>query len=434
MTYEAAFADVISAVTGASTQAPELAGEPGSLPSHLPVEDIAAATAAAALVTTAEWQQVVTGRRPEVALHRDHVAAAFRSEVHVRLDGAHPGGGFAPLSRFWPVADGAVRTHANYAWHRAALLRTLGIADAAGDVETVGAALAPMSAADVEARVTAAGGLAVAVDSAAAWRPRSPLVLRTTLGDAQPRAAQRPLRVLDLTRVIAGPVGTRWLAALGADVLRLDPPALPELWLHVVDGLVGKRSALLDAGTPDGLATLHRLLDQADVVVHGYRPGALERYGLDPGSLADRHPGIVSVSLSAWGGDEQRRGFDSIVQAACGIALIESPGDGRPGALPCQLLDHGTGYLIAAAALDGLVRQRTTGATQVRELSLAATASWAMGLPRTEPAAPTELDVLPWLTTLGRLTAVTPPGSLDGRQLSWPSGLPEYGADAPVWT
>ena len=109
--------------------------------------------------------------------------------------------------------------------------------------------------------------------------------------------------MLDLTRVIAGPVGTRFLAALGADVLRLDPPALPELAIQVPDGLLGKRSALLDAATAEGLATLHRLLDDADVVVHGYRPGALERYGLDHAALAERHPGLVSVSLSAWGED-----------------------------------------------------------------------------------------------------------------------------------
>ena len=237
--------------------------------------------------------------------------------------------------------------------------------------------------------------------------------------------------MLDLTRVIAGPVGTRFLAALGADVLRLDPPHLPELPGQVPDGLIGKRSALLDART-DG-ARLHALLDQADVLVHGYRPGALDRFGLDFDSLAARYPGLVVVQLSAWGEQIERRGFDSIVQAASGIAVIESR-DGRPGALPCQLLDHGTGYLVAAAALDSLRRQRSDGGTHLRTLSLAATAGWLLGLPRPENVDPaTDLDVEPWLTTIGRVTAVTPPGTLDGQALSWPRGMPEYGGDAANW-
>ena len=127
--------------------------------------------------------------------------------------------------------------------------------------------------------------------------------------------------------------------------------------MQTYDGLLAKRSALLDFGVDGGHDRLHDLLSGADVLVHGYRPHALDRFGLDPQTLAERHPGLVVVSLSAWGSRGPwggRRGFDSIVQAASGIALAES-GDGeRPGALPCQLLDHGTGYLCAAAALQAL--------------------------------------------------------------------------------
>jgi hypothetical protein len=114
--------------------------------------------------------------------------------------------------------------------------------------------------------------------------------------------------------------------------------------------------------------------------------------------------------------------------------MIETTDGMTPGALPCQLLDHGTGYLVAAAALDGLLRQRSTGGTHLRTLSLAATASWLMDLPRPEnPGVARVLDVTPWLTTIGRLTAVNPPGSLDGKPLRWPSGLPTYGQDDPAW-
>jgi crotonobetainyl-CoA:carnitine CoA-transferase CaiB-like acyl-CoA transferase len=243
--------------------------------------------------------------------------------------------------------------------------------------------------------------------------------------------------VLDLTRVIAGPVATRYLAALGADVLRIDPPHRPELPQAQYDGLPGKRSALLDARTPDGLRGLHELLDGADVVVHGYRPGALAAFGLDPAELAERHPGLVVVSLSAWGRGSWggRRGFDSIVQAACGIAMVESPDGEQPGRLPCQLLDHGTGYLAAAAALEGLRRQLERGGTHWFELCLAATAGWLLALPPPDDPSPPEAAAR--VTSLqsdeGPVTVVEPPGWLDGHALTWPPRLTTYGADAPSW-
>jgi len=268
-----------------------------------------------------------------------------------------------------------------------------------------------------------------------------------SLGDAPPRRrAAGPLpasgiRVLDLTRVIAGPVATRYLGALGADVLRLDPPHRPELPLHARDGLLGKRSALLDFGVPEGAARLHELLAGADVLVHGYRPHALDRFGLAPQALAERHPGLVVVGLSAWGsrgpwGD--RRGFDSIVQAACGIAAAESPGGERPGALPCQLLDHGTGYLAAAAVLRALAAQTARGGTLFRELSLARTGYWLLSQPRGGvPAAGPAGAEAEWLTTVGsaegQVTVVRPLGRLDGQELAWPSPLTRYGSDPPAW-
>jgi crotonobetainyl-CoA:carnitine CoA-transferase CaiB-like acyl-CoA transferase len=239
-------------------------------------------------------------------------------------------------------------------------------------------------------------------------------------------------------------VATRYLGALGADVLRLDPPHRPELPLQAYDGLLGKRSALADLGTRDGNARLHELLSGADILVHGYRPHALDRYGLGPEELAGRHPGLVVVSLSAWGSRGPwggRRGFDSIVQAACGIAMIESPDGERPGALPCQLLDHGSGYLCAAAALHALAEQEQRGGTQFRELSLARTAYWLLGQDRpADPAAPPLADSggeAGWLTQVagpgGPVTTVLPPGRLDGTGLRWPRALSRYGGDQAAW-
>jgi crotonobetainyl-CoA:carnitine CoA-transferase CaiB-like acyl-CoA transferase len=277
------------------------------------------------------------------------------------------------------------------------------------------------------------------------------LVEGTQIGDAPgrirpaDRAPAAGIRVLDLTRVIAGPVATRYLAALGADVLRLDSPHRPELPLHARDGLPGKRSALLDLGAADGIAGLHELLSGADVLVHGYRPHALDRFGLTPGALAERHAGLVVVSLSAWGSTGPwggRRGFDSIVQAACGIAMAESADGERPGALPCQLLDHGTGYLCAAAALQALARQATHGGTQFRELALARTASWLLSQDREEPAAAPEPERAAgrpaWFITLdsaeGPVTMVRPPGELNGAGLGWPGPLHRYGDDPARWS
>jgi crotonobetainyl-CoA:carnitine CoA-transferase CaiB-like acyl-CoA transferase len=421
-------------------------GEPGHLPSHLPVEDTALACTATALLGAARLN---AARR--IALDRAHVAAAYRSEAHVRVNGQPAPAGFAPLSGFWRARDGWIRTHANYPWHREALLRTLGAPD---DKAAVAAAVAERDARELEDAIVADGGVAAAMRTREQWLAEppgqqaagAPLVTTRRDGDAEPRrgpAAACPsgapaagIKVLDLTRVIAGPVCTRYLAALGADVLRIDPPHLPELPRQAVDSLLGKRSAILDAAT----ATLHELLGHADVLVHGYRPHALDRFGLTPDALAARHPGLVTVSLSAWGAEGpwgNRRGFDSIVQVASGIAAAESPDGDRPGALPCQLLDHGTGYLCAAAALSSLAAQRAAGGTHSSSLSLSRTANLLLSAPRRQAPrqAPRKAD--PPLVTVpgpdGDVTVVPPPGELDGVPLAWPRALSRYGSDAPSW-
>jgi CoA-transferase family III len=396
----------------------------------------------------------VRGRRLTAGVDRGQVAAAVRSERYFRWRDRLAGPGFAPLSRFWRTADGWVRTHANYPWHKAALLRTLGSAD---DADDVGTAIARLPAGGVAELVIGGGGVAAAVRSLADWRDHpqgqavaaEPLVGCERLGDAVPR--QRPaqrlpasgVRVLDLTRVIAGPVCTRFLGALGADVLRIDPPGLPDLVPGApADSLLAKRSAQLDLSSAAGAAALHQLLHDADVVVCGYRPGALDRFGLAAADLAERHPGLVGIYLGAWGRRgpwARRRGFDSIVQAAAGIAAGES-GDGvTPGALPCQLLDHGTGYLAAAATLDGLRCQQERGGTELRYLSLARTAWWL-----TSTATPTgtsspvaRSEAARWMVELpsgsGSVAAVTPPGRLGDTALRWPAGPGCYRADRPQW-
>ena len=453
------------AVTGGDVPRPALCvtGAAGWLPSALATEDVALACVSAALLSAAVLS-TADGSAPVVAgVDRAHVARAVLSERSFAVDGRGAAMGFAPLSRFWPAVDGWVRTHANHPRHRAALLAALGVDEHGGDAavgEAVAAAIAALPAAVVEEQVFARGGVAAAVRSEQQWHASEQggvvdgedLVGHRVVPGAPPRrrgagqggagpGAAGGVRVLDLTRVIAGPVCTRYLGALGADVLRLDPPAHPDLPPgEVADTLLAKRSAPLDAATPDALARLHELLDGADVLVAGYRPGTLERFGLGDDELAERHAGLVVVRLSAWGHRgpwAARRGFDSIVQAATGIAAAE--GDGRaPGALPCQVLDHGTGYLAAAAALDGLRRQRAEGGTHVRTLSLARTAHWLLRTPRPAPVPPPPPPpgAAPFSTGLdssrGRITAIAPPGHLDGRPLTWPAAS-AYLDDQATW-
>jgi crotonobetainyl-CoA:carnitine CoA-transferase CaiB-like acyl-CoA transferase len=196
----------------------------------------------------------------------------------------------------------------------------------------------------------------------------------------------------------------------------------------------GKRSASVDLATPGGRATLEELLAEADVVVQGYRPGALDAFGLDPDSLADRHPHLAVVRLRAWGEDgpwRHRRGFDSLVQAASGIAHALA-GEAGPGVLPAQALDHGTGHLAAAAALRAVTRRRAEGGVWHAELSLAQVAHWLLTTgPRPETAAP-EAEVAPYLIELptadGLVSLVRPPGSP-----AWRTGPPLPGAHRPEW-
>ncbi len=408
----------VARATGVPLEPPvEVVGDTG-LGGPLAVPELALGAVTAQLAAA----RLLTGDRSPVRLDAAHVALAVRSERFVRLGGRPVGLGFAPLSRFWRTADGWLRLHGNYPHHRAAAASVLG----SEDVDAVAAAAAGWAAEDLESAVVAAGGAAAAVRTAEAWSAspqgravegRPLLELRRVAGGAPRRPALRGLRVLDLTRVIAGPVATRVLASHGADVLRVDGPRQPDLREGLIDTGVGKRHVVLDLADAGDRATVEELLSAADVVVQGYRPGALDAFGMDPAALAQRHPHLVVVRLSAWGTHGPwggRRGFDSLVQAATGIATAYGSPE-EPGVLPAQALDHATGYLAAATVLAALVRQRDEGGGWYGELSLAQTARWLLDAPR-DPSAPGPApDPGPWLQTLdstdGSVTLVAPPGS-----------------------
>lgn len=377
------------------------------------------------------------GSSREVSTTPELVAASFAAIEHLRVDGRVPEG-WAPMSGFVQAADGWVRLHANYPHHAAAITRALG----ATTRDELTAAVAPLTAETVAARVRRARGIATAVRSEAEWSAHPHAVATASdpwhteeLAGSRPPLgpAEMPLagvRVLDLTRVIAGPTCSQLLACLGAQVLRLDPPQRPELLDQYLSNGMGKRSAEVDL--KDQAEHVRRsLLPQADVVLTGYRPGSLAKHGLDSNSILEQNPALIVASLSAWGehgpwGD--RAGFDSIVQAATGIA--ESCGtETRPGALPVQALDHATGYVLAGRIISLLAR----GRGGVAHASLLGAARTLLSRPRNRIDRATELDVptVRIKSPYGRLSVAPPPLMLDGGTLERP--VTRYGSSPAEW-
>lgn len=294
------------------------------------------------------------------------------------------------LAGDYPTRDGWIRLHTNAPHHRAALLRVVGHV---GDRQALANAVAAWHGDALEQAVIEAGGCAAVMRSEQAWLAhpqgmaveREALISQQAVGEAptpgwplHPARPLRGVRVLDLTRIIAGPVATRFLASLGAQVLRLDPPDWQEPTLEE-EMTSGKRCARLDLHTQDGRQQLRALIAHSDVVVHGYRADALEKLGFDAETRRQLAPGLVDVSLNAWGWSgpwRNRRGFDSLVQMGCGIAergMIWRD-SAVPTPLPVQALDHATGYMMAAAVLEGLRQRRMHHVGWQAQLSLARTA------------------------------------------------------------
>lgn len=379
-------------------------------------------------------------------------AASFDSIRRLRVNGAPPDI-WAPMSGFHRAGDGWVRLHANYPHHAQALLAGLGITDAS----RLGDAVLERAALDVEDQVRAAGGVAAAVRTPAGWAA-TPMGqagagqrwIRWSLEELParplPPAEGLPLagaRVLDLTRVIAGPSATRLLGALGADVLRIDPPQHPELLDAHLDTGFAKRSAVADLRTEDQLGLVRELAGRADAVLLGYRQASLARFGMDAEALREAFPHLAVVTLDAWGWDgpwADGRGFDSIVQAACGIAHLYGVGDAhddawRPGALPVQALDHATGMGMAAAVVS-LLAARSRGIAGTARLSLIATANELL---RAEPpgasAAATELpaDLHRAASPYGDMEYVGPPLAVGREPLGYPHPPVRYGTSPLEW-
>jgi CoA-transferase family III len=413
-----------------SPLAPELevTGSAG-LPGTFRVADAAVASVGAALLAAARLLGV---RR--VALGVAPATGAFLADRLLRVDG-NPPQVWDPIAGDYRTRGGWVRLHTNYVWHRAAALRALELPPGA-DRAVVAGAVEERTALDVEDAVHQAGGAAGALRSREEWaaHPQSAAVAaRPLVSVAAPSSRPGPapgadrFRVLDLTRVIAGPTATKVLVALGGDVLRLDPPGFEEVPALVAETTAGKRCARLDIRASG--ERFAELVVAADVLVCGLRPGALDRLGWPPERLAQANPGLVVAEISAYGDTGPwagRRGFDSLVQMVTGIAAegAARAGADRPVPLPAQALDHASGWLLAAGVLHALALRAEDGVGRQVGVVLARTAQWLDGLGRQgEPPddlpgdLPGEVEVVP--SPLGEVTRVVFPGELDGRRIHW---------------
>ena len=448
----------LAAVTGILSCEPVTPGDvlfsgSGSLPSAYPVSDFAAAAVGAAGVATADLMTAAFGVRPRVTVNRRLASLWFGSSIRpIGWDLPAP---WDPIAGDYPTADGWIRLHTNAPHHRSAALSVLG---APADRQAVAAAVARWKAEDLETAIVVNQGCAAAMRSRSQWRthPQGQAVDREPLIDAcvtadfgRPPGLTSPLRplqgvrILDLTRVLAGPVATRFLAGLGADVLRIDPPAWDEPAV-VPDVTLGKRCARLDLRAADGRATFLKLLQQADVLVHGYRSNALDNLGLDARLRREVRPGLVDISLDAYGWTgpwRHRRGFDSLVQMSVGIADagMRTLGQDRPTPLPVQALDHATGYLMAAAAVRGLTERLKTGRGFEARTSLARVAELLASAPIGEIAG--DLDAAEeadWsdageATDFGMARRLRSPIMIGTAPLQWDRPASRLGGEAPAW-
>ncbi|MEL7155028.1 MAG: CoA transferase [Actinomycetota bacterium] len=436
----AAFEAPLAPVMGDGDRAPvELTGS-GALPSVFAVTDFATASVACAGRAAARLAgDLGSGPPPTVAV--DARLASWWYLTSLQPEGWERGGMWDSVAGIYPAEDGHVRLHTNAPHHKARALAVLGVDD---DRQAVARAVGRWSADALETAVVGAGGCAAALRGGGEWaaHPQGAAVAAEPLIHWEPTEAGRDLapvarparplagvRVLDLTRVLAGPVATRFLAGLGADVIRVDPPWWSEPAVES-EVTLGKRCARLDLRDGDDLDHLRALLADADLFVHGYRSDALDRLGLGPEVRRELAPGLVDVSLDAYGWTgpwRARRGFDSLVQLSSGLAFepMEIAGATEPTPLPAQALDHATGYLMAAAAIHGWANRLSSGRGSRARLSLARTARALADGPRTSmdtsvaPLAPE--DFVPELeqTSWGPGRRLRPPVAAGPTVLHW---------------
>jgi crotonobetainyl-CoA:carnitine CoA-transferase CaiB-like acyl-CoA transferase len=435
-----------------------LTGDEPQLPSSFRVAAAAQVSIAAAGLAAAHIWQLRSGQSQGVSVDMRHAVVECRSERYLRLDGNPPPPAWDAIAGIYKTRDGKfVRLHTNFPHHRAAVCQVL---NCAAEREAVQAALLQWDGEAFETAAYAAGGVVALMRSYDEWLalPQAeaitalPLIEITRIGEAAPKpwpSGDRPLsglRVLDLSRVIAGPVAGRTLAAHGADVMLISSPDLPAIpWLTIDTGR-GKLSSFVDLKSEQGRDVLRGLLAEADIFSQSYRPWSLAALGLSPADAAIISPGIVYVSLSAYGREgpwAERRGFDSLVQCATGFNHAEGQAAGveGPKELPAQMLDHATGYLMAFGAMMARVRQAREGGSWHVQVSLARTGKWLWDMGRlADGLAAGDLpgdEIKPFVeqtpSGFGMLSAVRHAAVLSKTPALWARPAMPLGSHAPQW-
>jgi crotonobetainyl-CoA:carnitine CoA-transferase CaiB-like acyl-CoA transferase len=435
-----------------------LFGSDPVLPSSFRIGTAAQASVAAVGLAAAELHHRAGAARQTIGVDMRYAAMEFRSEHYLTIDGNAPASFGNPLFGAYRTGDGGwVRLHMNFPHHRDNVLKLLRCAP---DRPAIEAALQNWKAFDFETQAYQNGCVVAAMRTPAEWveHPQAaalaniPAVQIDKIGEAPPRPLGRGartlsgLRVLDLTRIIAGPVAGRALAAHGADVMRIAAPHLPFIDWLVKDTGRGKLSAFVDLSTQDGTAALRRLIADADIFLQAYAPGSLARKGFGPADMAALRPGIIYGSLSAYGDVgpwADRHGFDSLVQTATGFNAAEAQAAGieGPKELPCQALDHASGYLLAFGVLMARMRQAYEGGSFLVRVSLAATGRWIWNLGRVDggfacplPARDDVADLLEESRSpFGLMRGVRHAAQMSATPAGWTRPAVPLGTDPPVW-
>ncbi|HET7889117.1 MAG TPA: CoA transferase [Bradyrhizobium sp.] len=442
----------------AALDAVTLTGDEPQLPSSFRVAAAAQTSIAAAALAAAHIWKLRSDEGQEIAVDMRHAVVECRSERYLRRDDTPPPPAWDAIAGVYKTRGGRfVRLHTNFPHHRDAVCRIL---NCKAEREEVQAALMGWDAEAFETAAYDAGGVVSMMRSYDEWSQSAqaralatlPVITFEKIGDAAPKpwtAGDRPLsglRVLDLSRVIAGPVAGRTLAVHGADVMLVSGPDLPAIpWLTIDTGR-GKLSTFIDLKTDEGRGQMKALLAEADIFSQGYRPDALANLGFSPEAAARLNPGIIYVSLSAYGHVgpwAARRGFDSLVQTSTGFNHAEGQAAGieGPKELPAQILDHATGYLMAFGAMMAKARQSREGGSWHVRVSLAQTGKWIWDLGRLADGLKAEdlkgEAVLPFVEQVpsgfGSLQAIRHAAQLSRTPAFWLRPAVPLGTDPPRW-
>jgi crotonobetainyl-CoA:carnitine CoA-transferase CaiB-like acyl-CoA transferase len=365
------------------------------LPTPFRITETSTATLAVVGLAVNDLWELRTGRRQKISIDTRQATASLRSGNYLKLNGEVISNERNAVMGFYPTKDGRWSyVHANFANHRAAALKVLGVPE---DYAAVRKAVAKWNALDLEEAIIAAKGAGGMVRTLDEWRQHPqgkavaalPLMEIVKIGDAPPQqlpAGDRPLsgiRVVDVTRVIAGPTCARTLAEHGAEVLKIAGEHLPHLGRQEYDTGHGKLSAWLDLRDEKQKEILRGLIKDAHIFSQGYRPGTLADRGFSPEALAKLRPGIVVVSLCAFshaGPWASRRGFDTVIQSVSGITWRQGevfPGkEPGPQFYPVSAIDFLTGYLMAFGAMNALARRAREGGSWLVRISLAQVGRW----------------------------------------------------------